>query len=223
MKFFIKKMINKIIQIVRHERLSFAVIAIFRKFSEQLLGRGQAWLLGWHRGYLGPGSRVIGSRHISVGDRAYINHNAWIEAVHAFRGQVFTPAIHIGQGFSASDRLHISCVNQIAIGDHCLFGSGIYISEHNHGAYQGEIQSPPTQAPVDRALVSLGAVNIGSNVWLGDNVVIIGPVTIGNGAVVGANSVVKRDIPENVIMAGTPMRLIRQFDNQTGTWKKYEH
>jgi lipopolysaccharide O-acetyltransferase len=215
-------MFGKFIQTIQHERPQYALVAIFGKYLEQAFGRVTSELLGWRGGYLGAGSRVIGSRSIHVGERAYINRYAWIEAVHAFRGQSFTPCIRIDRGFSASDRLHISCVDRIEIGACCLFGSGVYISDHNHGAYQGTGQSSPLQAPVDRELRSTGSVSIGANVWLGDNVIIVGPVSIGNGVIIGANSIVKQDVPANVIAAGAPLRLLKQFNFENETWDRYE-
>jgi lipopolysaccharide O-acetyltransferase len=67
-------------------------------------------------------------------------------------------------------------------------------------------------------LFSSGPVIIGSNVWVGDNVVIVGPVRIGDGVVIGANSVVTSDIPENVIAVGAPARIIKSFDKTSGEW-----
>lgn len=215
-------MTNRVLLAACHERPSYLMLALLGKSFAQVLGRVHALLLGWRDGYIGRGSRVIGSRSISVGDKAYVNRYAWIETVHGFRGQAFSPCIRIGRGFSASDRLHISCVDRIEIGDHCLFGSGVYIGDHNHGAYNGADQSSPLQAPVDRELRFTGSVSIGSNVWLGDNVVIVGPVRIGSGAIIGANSVVKQDIPANVIAAGAPIRLLKQFNFENRTWDRYE-
>lgn len=205
---------------MRHERLPYALFAVSRKMAEQLVGRLFAGFLGWKDGYIGPGARVMGSRHISVGERAYINRYAWIEAVHTFRAQSFAPVIQIGRGFSASDRLHISAVNRIEIGDDCLFGSGIYISDHNHGSYKGTEHSDPAHPPVDRELLSLGPVTIGSNVWLGDNVIIIGPLSIGDGAVIGANSVVLQNIPMNTIAAGSPAKKIKHFNRTSQRWEE---
>ena len=206
---------------MQSERSQYAPIAICKKLIDQVLARVFSMLLGWRGGYLGAGSRVIGSMSIRMGYRAHINRYAWIEAIHTFRGQTFTPSISIGGWFSAADRLHVSCIDRIEIGEHCLFGSSVYISDHNHGIYKGEDQSWPTQAPVDRVLRSDGPVSIGSNVWLGDNVIIVGPVTIGDGAVIGANSVVTQNVPENVMAAGAPLRLLKQFNNETKRWNPY--
>jgi acetyltransferase-like isoleucine patch superfamily enzyme len=215
-------MIRKFFQMIKYERPQYALVAISRILLEQVFGRVSTRLLGWQGGYVGRGSRVMGSRSICVGKRAHVNRYAWIEAVHAFRGQTFAPRVQIGRGFSAADRLHISCVGRIEIGDDCLFGSGVYISDHNHGVYNGADQSSPLQAPVDRELRFTGSISIGSNVWLGDNVIIVGPVSIGNGVIIGANSIVKQDVPANVIAAGAPLRLLKQFNFENGTWERYE-
>jgi lipopolysaccharide O-acetyltransferase len=211
---------QRLIKALRQERFAYAPWVLIRLVYEQLSGRLHARLLGWRSSYLGPGGRIIGSRQISVGALAHINRYAWIEAVHSFRGQLFHPIIRIGQRFSASDRLHISCIQRIDIGDDCLFGSGVYISDHNHGIYNGAVQSLPSQAPVDRKLQCTGMVVIGSRVWIGDNVVIVGPLSIGDGAIIGANSVVREDIPAETICAGVPVRVLKRFGSDSGKWEK---
>jgi len=116
--------------------------------------------------------------------------------------------------------VHISAIASIAIGNHCLFGSRIYVSDHNHGSYRGEQQSSPEEPPIHRLLGGGGPVVIGENVWIGDNSVIIGPATIGRGAIVGANSVVRGVVPSNTMVAGTPAKPIKIFNSKTGSWDK---
>lgn len=215
-------MSSRLLSSARHERPAYFLMAVLAKFVSQVLGRGHARLLGWRGGYLGRSSKVLGSAHIAVGISAYVNRYAWIEAVHSFRAQSFSPVLTLGDRFSCAERVHISCVSSVTVGNDCLFGSGVYISDHNHGAYHGPYQSMPLQAPVDRELRYSGAVRIGSNVWLGDNVVIVGPVSIGDGAIIGANSVVKQNVPANVIAAGAPLKLLKQFNFENGTWDRYE-
>jgi len=211
---------SKLLSAAAKERPAAAVIFIVRKVYERLRGRAMAAIMGWTKSYLGPGSKVLGTAAIEVGEGAYINRYAWIEAVHTFRGQEFKPAIKIGRGFAAADRLHISCTHRVEIGNDCLLGSGVYISDHNHGIYNGLGQSAPTEPPSDRKLLPNGSVIIGSNVWVGDNVVIVGPVTIGDGAVIGANSVVTKDIPRDVIAAGAPVRVLKKFNPISGVWER---
>ena len=62
--------------------------------------------------------------------------------------------------------------------------------------------------PNDRPLYSKGPIIIGDCVWIGERAVILGGVKIGNGAIIGANSVVTHDVPENGIAVGCPARII---------------
>jgi acetyltransferase-like isoleucine patch superfamily enzyme len=210
--------------------------AIFRLFRAN--PAGIAWLLiagrSWSRMtssvmafllkapglQLGPGCRIIGGRHISFGRNIYVERNLWLEAVTSYRSQRFNPEITIGDHVCFSDGVHISSIASIAIGSHSLFGSRIYVSDHNHGIYRGEPQSSPEEAPANRLLGGGGPVVIGENVWIGDNSVIIGPATIGRGAIIGANSVVRGVVPSNTIVAGAPAKPIKIFNSKTGSWDK---
>ena len=169
---------------------------------------------------LGPGCRVIGGRHISFGRSVYAERNLWLEAVTSYRSQSFHPEITIGDHVCFSDGVHISSIASIAIGSHSLFGSRIYVADHNHGIYRGELQSIPEEAPAHRLLGGGGPVVIGENVWIGDNSVIIGPATIGRGAIVGANSVVRGVVPSNTMVAGIPAKPIKIFNSKTASWDK---
>lgn len=207
---------------MKQERPRVAIFRLFGWVAYTLEGKFSAYLAGWKRSYLGRGSRVIGTRFITADEKLSIGRYAWIEAVSESGGNCYSPAIKIGKWFFASERLHISAINRIEIGDNCLFGSCVYISDHNHGSYKGEEQSHPNEPPLMRKLVSHGPVVIGSNVWIGDNVTIVGPVSIGDGVVVGANSVVTCDVRDNVVVAGVPAKIIKQFNFASGKWEALE-
>lgn len=130
------------------------------------------------------------------------------------------PVLHIGNHVQINDSVHIGAIEQVVIGDHTLIASRVFISDHNHGNYQvQDAASAPEIPPADRPLSSR-PVHIGRNVWLGEQVCILPGVTVGDGAIVGANSVVTRDIPPNSIAAGNPARVIRVFDASTQTWRR---
>jgi lipopolysaccharide O-acetyltransferase len=170
--------------------------------------------------YFGPGCRVIGGRHISFGRDIFANRNLWLEAVACYQSQRFSPAITIGNGVSFSDDVHISSIESIVIGSRVMLGSRIFISDHSHGVYKGDMQSRPEEPPAHRMLGGGGPVTIDDNVWIGDNAVILGPASIGSGAIVGANSVVRGIVPSNSIVAGSPARPIKVFNSQTGFWDR---
>ena len=160
---------------------------------------------------------VRGRSSMKLGDGLTTGVNVRLDAF-APRGS--GPVLHIGRHVQINDSVHIGAIEQVVIGDHALIGSRVFISDHNHGNYQTQdAASAPEIPPADRPLSSR-PVRIGRNVWLGEQVCILPGVTIGDGAIVGANSVVTRDIPPNSIAAGNPARVIRVFDASTQTWKK---
>ena len=88
----------------------------------------------------------------------------------------------------------------ITIGDGCLFGHGVTIATLNH-----EFN------PENRASIMPNPVKIGKNVWVGSNSTILPGVEIGDGAIIGAGSIVTKNVPKNTIVAGNPARIIRKI------------
>jgi acetyltransferase-like isoleucine patch superfamily enzyme len=211
---------NTIVELFQANPFGMALWLIAHRAWRGVVSSGMAFSLKAPGLYLGPGCRIIGGRRVSFGQGVFANRGLWLEAVTSYRSQHFSPTITIGDSVSFSAGVHISSIESIVIGDHVLMGSGIYISDHNHGIYKGDGQSPPQEPPSHRTLGGGGPVIIGDRVWIGDNSVILGPASIGSGAIVGANSVVRGEVPSNSMVAGTPARLIRVFNPQTGTWDK---
>jgi len=204
--------------ITSNETFPFSFFRLMSCAYRLLEGRVYAYIIGWKKCHVGHGFKIIGSKYISVGEGSSFGAGAWIDAVSKYMEYSYDPKIKIGKNFQASQKLHLSAIGHLEIGDDCLFGSSVYVSDHNHGSYRGDLQSQPQIPPVERGLFSAGSVKIGSNVWIGDNVVILGGVVIGNGAIVGANSVVTKNVPENTIVAGSPLRVIKRFNEGTKTW-----
>ena len=202
--------------------LPWALWLLFRRAVSKARSACLGWLFHAPGLYLGPGSKVSGSKFIRFGKGIYAQGHLWLEALPFYREQHFRPRIEIGDGVSLSERVHISCIERITIGNHVLIGSGVYIGDHHHGVYSGANQSHPDTPPAFRTLGGGGPVSIADDVWIGDNVVIVGPVSIGSGSVIGANSVVRRDIPAQTIAAGAPARAIKQFNETTQLWERIE-
>lgn len=121
--------------------------------------------------------------------------------------EIYTPKVTIGENCNFGDFLHLSCINKIKIGDNVLTGRWVTISDNGHGETDLETLKIP---PLKRKLNSRGPVIIGENVWIGDKATILSGVTIGEGAVVAANSVVTKDVPPYSVAAGVPARIIKQ-------------
>jgi acetyltransferase-like isoleucine patch superfamily enzyme len=96
--------------------------------------------------------------------------------------------------FDAHEQLHVG--RRVMIGPHC------YITDADHGTDPGSsVQSQP---------MTLGPVIIEDEAWLGAHVTVLPGVRIGKGAVVGAGSVVTRNVPAMAIVAGVPARILRR-------------
>ena len=119
--------------------------------------------------------------------------------------------IEIGENMIASNNLHIGATESVKIGNNVLIAGSVYISDHNHGNYSGEFQSNPLESPVDRELIS-SPVQIGNNVWIGERVSVLPGVSIGQGVIIGAGSVVTKSLPDFVIAAGVPAKIIKRYD-----------
>ena len=111
--------------------------------------------------------------------------------------------IQLGKNFYANYHCVMIDVAKITIGDNCMLGPNVSIYTAGHPIH-----------PVTRSSgYEYGKpVSIGNHCWIGGSVTIVGGVHIGNHAVIGAGSVVTKDIPDNVVAVGNPCRVIRTID-----------
>ena len=112
--------------------------------------------------------------------------------------------IHLGEKVFFNFGCVVLDVCEIRIGSFSLFGPAVQIYAATH----------PMNPELRRRRVELGKpVTIGSDVWVGGGAVICPGVTIGDRAVIGAGSVVTRDVPDGVVAAGNPARVLRAVDD----------
>lgn len=149
---------------------------------------------------------LAGAEHIVIGERTVFQKDLFLTAVDSYNGESFQPRITIGHDCNFGAYNHITCVNEIVIGDHCLTGKWVTITDNSHGYTDKESLY---QYPELRPIVSKGPVIIGNNVWIGDKATILPGVEIGDGAVIGAGSVVTIDVPAYCVVGGNPARVIK--------------
>jgi lipopolysaccharide O-acetyltransferase len=126
-------------------------------------------------------------------------------------------SVVIGRDVQVNNNVHIGAYSTVTIGDRVLVAGGVFIADHNHGAYAGASQSSPLTPPADRVLQG-APVRIGDDVWLGEHVCVLAGVEIGRGVVVGAGAVVTKNLPEFTLAVGSPARVVKRFDFESMTW-----
>ena len=113
--------------------------------------------------------------------------------------------IELGENFYANHNLVILDGAVVKFGDNVFIGPncGFYTAAHPVNAKQR-----------NEGLEYARPISIGNNVWLGANVVVLPGVTIGDNSIIGAGSIVTKDMPGNIIAAGNPCKVIREITDE---------
>ena len=110
--------------------------------------------------------------------------------------------ILIGSGVTVGSYSFIYSSSKIQIGDHSLIAPFTYIVDSNHGiAPDVRIRNQPNK---------VGPIKIGKDVWVGAHSLVLAGVSIGNGSIIAANSLVNCDVPDNEIWGGSPAVFLRK-------------
>lgn len=112
----------------------------------------------------------------------------------------FGKNITVGKNVFINACCHFQDQGGITLGDNCLVGHNVVFATLNHGF-----------APEERQSMLPAPIVVGRNVWIGSNSTILQGVTIGDNSIIGAGSVVTKDVPANAIVAGVPARFIRSI------------
>jgi galactoside O-acetyltransferase len=112
---------------------------------------------------------------------------------------------HIGNGFYANFNLTLVDDTHIYIGDNVMFGPNVTLATAGHPV------EPSLRKKVAQFNIS---IHIKDCVWLGAHTVVLPGVTIGENSVIGAGSVVTKDIPANVVAVGNPCKVLREINER---------
>ena len=171
--------------------------------------------------------RLAQPQNIRIGDDVSIGPGSYLKTVVRYPGrgdsesswgvpvQEFKPELVIGNRVSATSALQLSALESIVIEDDVMFAANVFVCDGLHG-YEN------TDVPYKyQAMGRVAPIRIGKASWIGQNVVIMPGVTIGEFSIIGANSVVSRDIPERCIAVGNPARVIKRWDEEEKRWVPY--
>ena len=170
--------------------------------------------------HFGKHSRLVsplaidGAWNIRIGERVYVGDKSWLAAL-PLTGEKEC-LLELQDGVSIGHFNHIYATKRIVIEKNVLIADKVYISDNLHG-YEN-IDIPIKCQPI----IQHGEVVIGEGSWLGENVCVIG-AKIGKHCVIGANSVVTKDIPDYCIAVGVPAKVIKIYDFEKKKWIKNEN
>jgi len=148
--------------------------------------------------FLGPGSefRAEPSADVRIGKNVRFIRD---ERIHIIG------TLEIGDGVFFNRGCHLVVHEKVTIGAYTRFGAMVTIHDENH------IPSRDDRPFITRGFVSK-PIDIGRNVWVGTKSTILQGVTIGDGAVIAANSVVTKDVPAYTIVGGVPAKIIKEIE-----------
>lgn len=144
---------------------------------------------------------ALSRKGIKIGHNVTIKDNTIIECTGVIRK--LGDGLVIGNYVGISQNCFIHVRGTIQIGDYTIFGPGVTILSENHN-FQSIDKNVQDQGETRKN------VNIGKNVWIGANSIILPGVTIGNNVIVAAGSVVTKNIPDNLIVGGIPAKQIKE-------------
>lgn len=160
-------------------------------------------------------NEIKGAKFMTIGKDTAFSDFLYITVWNSNDSQTLTghktpysePQLCIGKNCRFGAYNHITCINKIIIGNNLLTGKWVTITDNSHGS-----TNPESLAinPISRPLVSKGPVIIGNNVWIGDKATILPGIAIGDGAVIGANAVVTKDVPAYCVVGGNPAKIIKK-------------
>lgn len=167
--------------------------------------------------------RVLGPRYVICTGFVFLGKNVEFHARKGYGRIVIGPWVHIGDNNQI--RAHegtvtigsktvmgqgntINAYLDVSIGSECIISDSIYICDFDHRIDRIDI-------PIRRQGIIKSPVVIDDDVWIGTKVSILRGSRVGSGSAIGANSVVKGEIPQQSVAAGVPARVIRSRHTQT--------
>lgn len=170
--------------------------------------------------------RQIGNPHlIHIGNDVKLGPNSVVRALTEYPGswlehpqgkhvsQTFTPELRIGDRVTATGALQVIAYERIVIEDDVMFATNVFVCDGLHSTERGDV---PYKY---QGLHRIAPITLKRGAWLGQNVVVMPGVTVGELAVIGSNSVVTKDIPARSVAVGSPARVIREWDVEAECWQ----
>jgi acetyltransferase-like isoleucine patch superfamily enzyme len=159
-----------------------------------------------------PRGDIVGADRIELGKGVLVGANVTLAA--GMPAETLpperNPVLSIGDRTTIGRGCHFVARLRIDVGHDVTFAPNVYVTDHNH--HYGDVRTPIGLQVLDEA-----PVTIGPGCWLATNVVVVPGTTIGRGVTVAAGSVVRGDIPDHCVVAGSPAKVVRRW-TEAGGW-----
>ena len=139
---------------------------------------------------------------LEIGPRATLRIGRWAWVGHGSKLRVHEGLVSIGAKTVLGQECTISAFQHVSIGRECILADRVMLIDFDHGVTEVE-------RPIRLQGIYKRDVRVGNNVWIGYGACVLRGVTVGDNCIVGTNSVLTREVPENAVVAGVPARVIR--------------
>lgn len=181
------------------------------KFYKKYVNIDRRSYLG--RDGIGLGCVIEGGENITIGKDSFIGEGTELLAYRLHFDRPLDSHLTIGKHVRITARCRITCAGNISIGNDSLFAPDVFITDHNHG------MDPELKGGYSPQDITIKDVTIGEGVWLGQRVCVLPGVTIGDHSIIGASSVVTKNIPSYSMAVGNPARVIKQWNFNRKKWE----
>lgn len=152
------------------------------------------------------GIAFLGKRvKIEIGPLAHLYLDRWSWVGNGTKIRVHGGEVRIGSKSVLGEEITFSTYEQISIGRECVIADRVMFIDFDH-------KIEDVEQAIRKQGVYTQPVRVGNNVWIGYGACILRGVTVGDGAVIGTNAVVTKDVPPNAIVGGVPARVLRMRD-----------
>jgi len=162
--------------------------------------------------YIEPGVVINRPRFVQVGNHVRIKRNTSIN-LHPKNKKAKGTLLFIGDDVIISESCFISACNRITIEENVGISPNVMIIDNSRKP--GDIDRPSKEQDL-----KIGYVHIGADSWIAYGACVLPNVTIGKHCIIGALSVVNKDIPSYSVAVGAPARVVKRFDFDRREWGK---
>lgn len=164
--------------------------------------------------YIEAQVNLTGTAYLEFDPEIRICSGTVISCIDSYFEWKYQPKIEIKSGTRIGPNCEIATADRIEIGSNVFLGPNVYITTIAHG------MNPELNVPYGLQKLETKPIKIGNNCWIGTKTVILPGVSIGEGCIIGAGSIVTKSIPPFTMAVGNPARPIKHYSIETKKWKK---